>query len=143
MLKDSDTMRPISNDKRKNIIEAKQRGESLENIIKWFCVSKATINRIYKIYKDTGNYEPVAYTGRRSSFTEEMNTKIRTIVKNTPDITLQEIIDKLKLKVTVSGLSRHMETIGLTFKKRRSMLRDSKEKMLSKEEQHLRKNKTS
>ena len=45
-------MRPISSDMRKQIVEAKDRSETTENIIKWFDVSKASINRIYKQYKD-------------------------------------------------------------------------------------------
>ena len=119
-------MRPVSNDKRKNIIEAKERGETTNDIIKWLDVSKSTINNIYKKYRDTGDYEPIAYTGRKPTFTEEINNEIIKAVTNKPDITLEELIDKLDLEVGISGLSRHMKKINLTLKKRHLIQSDRK-----------------
>jgi len=122
-------MKPISNDKRRNIIDAKERGELVENIIKWFGVGSATINRIWRKYKQTGSYEPIPYAGRKSGFTKEIDDKIYKLVSKRPDITQEEIIDELSLYVTQSGMSRHMKKLGLTLKKRLLILQDKKEKM--------------
>jgi len=135
-------VRPISNDKRKNIVEAKERGESVETIIKWLKVSKASIGRIWSKYKKTGSYKPVPYVGRKSTiFNKKMNNKIMKKVKEKPDITQTELIDELKLNVTVAALSLHMKKLGLTLKKRLLIQTDKKEKTSLKKEKNGQKTK--
>ena len=127
-------MIPISNSERKKIIEARERGESYENIVKWFKVSISTIFNILRKYKETGFYEAKEFPGKQSSFTDEMNSKIIAKIKETPDITQQGLIDELKLSISQPGLSKHL-------KKRLSMQRDYKKKRLLEEEKNLKKNK--
>ena len=55
-------VKPVSNDKRADIVAAKQRGEPVVVIKKWFNVSDSTISRIWNKFKKTGSYEPVPYT---------------------------------------------------------------------------------
>ena len=124
--KDSGKMRPISSDKRKSIIDAKERKEPIGNIVKWFGVSEASVNRIYKA---TGTYEPIAYKGRQSGLTREIDDKILTKVREKPDITQRDLINELDLNITQSGMSRHMDKLGLTLKKRRLILVEKREKM--------------
>ena len=85
-------MIPISNSERKKIIEARERGESYENIVKWFKVSISTVFNILRKYKETGSYEAKEFPGKQSSFTDEMNSKIIAKIKETPDITQQGLI---------------------------------------------------
>ena len=135
-------MVPVSNRERKNIIDAKERGESIENIIKWFGVCKTTIYNIYNQYKETGSYEPKPYPGKVSFiFDKKTDEKILKKIKEQPDITQEDLIEELHLDITQSGMSRHLKKLGLTLKKRLFMLQDYKEKMLSKEEKNLKKNK--
>ena len=135
-------MVPVSNRERKNIIDAKERGESIENIIKWYGVCKTTIYNVYNQYKKTGSYEPLPFPGKISSiFDENVNEKILKKVKETPDITQEELIEELGLDVTQSGMSRHMKKLGLSLKKRLSMQLDYKNQKLLKEEQNLKKSK--
>ncbi|MDR0373442.1 MAG: IS630 transposase-related protein [Nitrososphaerota archaeon] len=114
-------MRPISDDKRADIIAAKQRNEPTEQIKKWFNTSERTISRIWNKYQKTGTYNPIPYTGRKSKLTKEQDQQIKNTITNTPDITLLELNDKLSLNLTEGGLSFHLKKMGLTFKKRRSM----------------------
>jgi len=115
---------------RKNIIAAKERGEKVDDIIKWFNAGKRTIYNLLKIYKETGSYEPLPFTGRKSIiFTDEVNERIKLKVKENPGITQEEIIEELSLGVTQPGLSKQMKKIGLTFKKRLYTLQGNKEKM--------------
>ena len=134
-------MRPISNDIRKNIIEAKERNESISNIIKWFKISKDTIYRIWRKYKETGSYEAKPFPGKQSTFSEEINIKITKKIKEQPDITQEELIEAFSLNVTQAGLSKHLKKLGYTLKKRLSLLVENKEKMLLLKEKNGKENK--
>jgi hypothetical protein len=49
--------KPISNEKRADIIKHIQAGESKENVAKWLFIKVRTINRVLKRYNETGCYE--------------------------------------------------------------------------------------
>jgi transposase len=124
-------MRPISNEKRELIIEAKKRGESEKNIMKWVKnTSRSSIVKIWKLYRTTGTYQPKPYKGNNRKITPQTEEKIRQTIKEKPDITLQELIAELSLNVGESGLSRRLKKMGLTYKKRRSIQTGRKDQML-------------
>ena len=129
-------MQPVSNDKRADIIAAKKRKEPVESIKKSFNVSDSTISRIWNKYLKTGSFLPVAYTGRKSDITPGQDEQIRLKIKEKCDITLEKLIEELHLEITVSGLSRHLGKMGLSFKKRCSTQVTKSEKMLSKSVQN-------
>jgi len=122
-------LKPTSNDKRANIIAAKQRKEPVEQIKKWLNVSDSTISRIWNKFLKTGSYAPIPYTGRKSDITPEKDEEIKAKIKEKPDITAEDLIAELSLELTTSGVYRRLAKMGLTFKKRRSMLTDKNEKM--------------
>ena len=122
-------MKPVTNDKRENIIAAKQRKESVEQIKKWLNVSSSTISRVWNRFLKTGSYDPIPYTGRKSDIAPEKDEEIKATIKEKPDITAEELIEKLTLNLTTSGLYRRLSKMGLSFKKRRSMLMDKNAKM--------------
>lgn len=125
-------MQPISNDKRADIIAAKKRKEPVTVIKKWFNVSDSTISRIWNKYLKTGSFFPIAYTGRKSDITPEQDESIRLKIAENCDITIEKLIAELQLEITVSGLSRHLDKMGLSFKKRHSIQTIKSEKMLYK-----------
>jgi transposase len=101
------------------IIAAKKRGESTESIIKWVTkVSKSSIDKIWSLFNKTGSFEPKPYIGNNRKITLEHDQQIRAKIKENNDITLLEMIDELCLNVSESGLSRHLEKMGLSYKKR-------------------------
>jgi transposase len=118
-------MRPISNDKRQNIIEAKQRKEPVNAIIKWFTVSASSISRIWNKYLETGDYSAIPYVGRKSDISEEKDNEIRDYIRKNNDAALEEMIEVLSINLTVSGLSRHLDKMGLSYKKRHFTQTDS------------------
>ena len=122
-------MQPISNDKRQNIVEAKQRKESVETIKKWFNVSASSISRIWNKYLKTGDCAAIPYTGRKSDISPKKDDEIREYIRNNNDATLEEMIEALSINLTVSGLSRHLDKMDLSYKKRRSIQKISNEKM--------------
>ena len=107
----------VSNSERKKIIEAKQRGEKTRDIVKWYKVSRSTVWLLCKQQKEKGTCEPT-YKGRISLvFTEDVNIKIKEEISKDSDITLEELIEKLKLNISVSGLWRHLQKLKISFKK--------------------------
>jgi len=115
-------MRPISNEKRQIIIEAKKRGETEKTILNWIKdISRSSITKIYKQHQTTDTHQPKPYPGSKSHLTTQQDQQIRDKIKQTPDTTINELIEELHLDITESGLSKHLKAMGLSFKKRRSM----------------------
>jgi len=135
-------MRALPNDIRKSIIEAKKRGEPIEDIIKWFNVSRSTIFGIVKRHRETGKYSPLPFPGKRSTFTAAMNDMIYAKVSANPSITQEELISLLNLKITQAGMSLHMKKLNLTLKKRRCIPMGGAGKMLSISVKNGKKNKS-
>jgi transposase len=48
---------PLSNDLRKRIIDAKQRGDTEDKIASEKGVSKSTVTKLWALYRETGSYE--------------------------------------------------------------------------------------
>jgi transposase len=112
-------MRATDNKTRENIIKAKQRNEKRETIAFWLNVSVSTVDKVWKRFKETGLFLPTPYTGRKDSIDAETDEKIRDAIKAKSDITLEELIEKLSLSLTPSGLSRKLDRMDLSYKKRR------------------------
>jgi transposase len=111
-------MKPIPKEKRELIISAKKRGEREEEIAQWLEISVRSISRIWKQYKETESIQPKKQPGRKPSLAESDIEQIRNAVKHQPDITLEELIDSLKLQIKKSRLSEILIKMGLSFKKR-------------------------
>ncbi|MCL2134576.1 MAG: IS630 transposase-related protein [Candidatus Bathyarchaeota archaeon] len=112
-------MKPISVEDREKIIKYKANGESEKNIAKWLMIGSSTVYQILALHKKkTGSIQPKPYKGNNRKITSVQDTKIREVIKKTPDITINELITALDLKITESGLSKHLKKMGLTFQKR-------------------------
>ena len=105
----------ISNEKRKDIILHKKNGKNSKIIAEFMCVCVRTVERVWKDFKTQGKVEANVHNcGRKSVITSEQNKKILEEIKNTPDITLNELIEKYDLKITEGGLSNYLKALGLT-----------------------------
>ena len=111
-------MIPISNEKRKLLIEAKMRGETEKDIAKWLLISERSVTAIWRLYRDSGSYLPAPYTGRKPIMNAEKWAEVITLVTNNPDKTLDEIINELSLPIHKSRLSVLLIEAGYSFKKR-------------------------
>lgn len=112
-------MKPISNEIRELIVEAKKRGEAEKNIAQWLHISKRSVQTIWKMYRETGNTLPTPYPGKRPRMSEAKMKEIDTFVEENPDKTLEEIIEELQLPIKKSQLSVILIGMGYNFKKRR------------------------
>ena len=112
-------MLPIPQEVREIIVSARNRGESPEAIAVWTGVSRASVFNILSLYERTGSVEPKPFPGRQTALTREQMDSIRKAVEDEPDITLEELIERLSLPVKKSRLSTILIGMDFTFKKRR------------------------
>jgi transposase len=125
-------MKPISNEKRELIIEAKERGETEKTIAKWLKISERSVTAIWRLYRETGSYMPTPYPGRKPILTAIKWEEVITLVKNEPDKTLEEIIEELSLPIRKSRLSLLLIEAGYSFKKRQFIPQSKTAKMSKK-----------
>jgi transposase len=118
-------MRPISNENRELIAEAKQRGEKEGMIAAWLKISKRSVGTIWKLFRRTGGFQPAKYTGRKSRLSGEKIDEICSAIKESPDMTLNELIERLSLPIKKSQLSKLLIKLGFSYKKRPSTRKNS------------------
>jgi transposase len=111
--------KPLSNDLRRRLIEAKLRGDTEAEIAaeKKVCIS--TVTKLWSLYRETGSYQARPnLNGRKPALSAEQLEQIAQKIDEQPDITLQELIDKLSLPVCVSALCRTVKNkLGYHFEK--------------------------
>jgi transposase len=83
------------------------------------------------LFRKTGSYVPIAYTGRPSVIKESKIEEVHSAIKNEPDITLSELIEKLSLPIQKSQLSRLLISLGYSYKKKR-LIPQNKTALMSK-----------
>ncbi len=125
-------MKPISNEKRELLIEAKKRGEKEKDIAKWLQISERSVTTIWRLYREKGSYLPTPYPGRTPVLSAKKWDEIEELVHNYPDKTLAEIIDELELPIRKSRLSVLLIKAGYSLKKRHSTPLNKTAKMFSK-----------
>jgi len=117
---------PLSQKIRENIIYHKKTGAKNADIIKWLRVSKNSITRIWKQYKDENTITPKPHNkGRKPAFCDKKMEQIKAKIAEQPDITLEELVEHFKLNISISALSRKLTKSDLSFKKRHYFVKNS------------------
>ena len=111
---------------RNIILSAWQRKETVETIIEWTGVSRATIFNIRKQFNETETIEPRKQPGRPSRLSKADYDAIRELIHAESDITLEEIIERLNLPIKKSRLSVITIGMGFSFKKELASKRTAK-----------------
>ncbi|MEZ0299663.1 MAG: IS630 transposase-related protein [Candidatus Methylacidiphilales bacterium] len=110
-------MKPLSMDLRERIVASVDAGESQVGTAKRFCVSRGS---------RTGSIAPVvprpAY-----KIVAVHRRKMATLVRQQPDITLEELRVALHLTCTPQAIHYAFKSMGLPFKKRRFALKKPSE----------------
>ena len=110
--------KPLSKDIRELIIYHNKNGAKNTEIVKWLCVSKASVERILRLYREEKTTETKYYnSGRKPAFCEAKLKKITEKIREEPDITLAEIVEQFQLNISISALSRRLIKQDLSFKK--------------------------
>ena len=95
----------LHDEARKLLIEAwnnthNAKGEHFKEIAECFSVNTSTVYRLEKQMRETGSVKTrTSQRGRKHALTPEDIQNIDRVVQQEPDITIDEIIDKLDLHV--------------------------------------------
>lgn len=109
----------LSNEERKKLIEAHKKGYKSKDLAEIFKVTPNSVNRIVRQEKRTGTYELKTHnSGRKPILTEEDLKNISNLIDLQPDITINEIIEKLKLNVVNETVRKAVKKMGYVYKKK-------------------------
>jgi len=114
-------MRPLSEDLRRRIIEARQLGAGSVEVSERFRVSRRTVARLFGQYEHSGDLSPKQIGGyRRSRLADHAKVLGRWIDKKA-DVTLVQLQERcreeLGVKVGVNALWHQLRRMGLSSKK--------------------------
>lgn len=120
--------RPLSDDLRRRLVAAVDGGMSCRSAAERFGVAASTAIHWVERWRQTGSVRPLPQGGDvRSHRIETHADEILSLIKETPDITLAEIVAHLHerhgLKVAQSTIWRLLDRRGMTFKKNRARQR--------------------
>lgn len=117
-------MKPYSSDLRHRIIERIQKNEeSQPEIAEMFNVSLSFVEKLWHRFRSTGSYETLPHSGGRERLLSDDEQLIRSEVRQQPDITLAELVDRValktgKAKVSLETMSDELQRFNLPRKKR-------------------------
>jgi transposase len=106
---------------RKKIVAARKKGLKITEISRAYNVSETAVLRLLKRERETGDITPRTHMrGRKPTLDAAGKEKMRELILNRPDITLEEIKEEMKLEIGVTAISAIVRNkLGFRFKKRR------------------------
>jgi transposase len=124
-------MTPLSQDLRQRILDTVQRGEeSLSQIARRFLVSVSFITRLLQLHRRTGSVQPQPHRGGNPPvLSPEDLERLRELIRQQPDATLEELRQQLGVSCCLMTISRALDKLGLPRKKKvpRAQEQDSPE----------------
>ena len=113
-------MTPYSHDLRQRVLETVQRGEgSLRQIARRFLVSLSFVVRLLQTYRRTGSIQPQAHRGGNpAKLDPEDLERLRELVRQQPDATLEELRQRLGVACSTMTICRALKKLGLPLKKK-------------------------
>ncbi|MGN0707479.1 MAG: transcriptional regulator [Faecalibacterium sp.] len=106
----------LHNEATKLVLKALETTHNAKEVAKCFSVHISTVYRLKKQMDDTGSVETrTNLRGRKPSLSAEDLNRIDALVQNQFDITLQEIIDTLQLKVNNDIVRKAVVKLGYIF----------------------------
>ena len=126
--------KPYSMDLRERILKDCDAGMRSEAVAAKYSVSASWVYDLRKKRRETGSIAPKEYKRGAKLKHAPYEQEVRQLVHDHPDATLEELHAMLpnKDEVTVVTLHNFLVRLKITWKKRRSMLRNNIERMLLK-----------
>ena len=111
--------KPYSVDIRNRVIKKHHEGKKVKEIANELEVKPTFVYDTLSLHKSTGSVEPKpASGGRKPYLDDEKQQQIATVIRETPDLTLQEIKDELSLDISISVLCDTInKKMNLNYKK--------------------------
>ena len=108
----------LHNEARKLLIEALEKKHKVQEVADCYSVNRSTVYRLKKRWKETGSFETRTFLrGRKPALSPEKLASIDQLVKDKPDVTLQEIVDTLHLTVSIETVRKALLKLGYRRKK--------------------------
>jgi transposase len=113
-------MQPLSNDLRERILEAIDNHEgSRRKLAARFCVNPSTITRLLQLRRQTGSFDPGPHAGGVTpALDQDALERLRTLVEQTPDATLEALKQKMGVTGSKMIICRALQKLGLPLKKK-------------------------
>src|SRR5262245_48499874 len=117
----SAAVKTYSNDLRERIVAERAKGETAEALAKRFRVSKRTVERYWKLQRESASIAPKPRGGYRRSVLAEHDERLKKWIQKEPGRTLTHLSDrlrqKLKIHLGITALWHRREGLGLSYKK--------------------------
>jgi transposase len=113
----------LSMDLRERIVAAYDAKEGTrEEVAKRFKVSLGMVKKLLGQRARTGELGARhRFSGRKARLMPERGQELKALIAKEPDLTLEEIKQRLELGCTIGAIHWVLARMGLTYKKRRSM----------------------
>ncbi len=113
-------MTAYSQDLRQRIVDTVQRGEgSLRQIARRFLVSVSFITRLLRLHRSTGSLQPKPHGGGNPSVLgPEDWERLRELVRQQPDATLEELRQRLGVSCSTMAIACALRRLGLPRQKK-------------------------
>jgi len=109
----------LHNEARELLVEGYEATHDAKGIAKAYCVSKWTVYRLAEQKRKTCSVKlRTSQRGRKPTLTTEDKANIRDCINADPDITIEEIREKLHLSARYSTVERAINAMGYTLKKK-------------------------
>jgi transposase len=119
-------MTPYSRDLRRRIVDTVLRRDgTIDQIAERFLVSVSFVTRLLQLYRSTGSVEPRPHGGGNPAvLTPEDLQRLRELIRDRPDATLEECREHLDSSCSLATLSRALTRLGLPRKKKAPRARE-------------------
>src|SRR3954468_11762656 len=113
-------MTPCSQDLRKRVLDTVRRGDgSLRQIARRFLVSISFVTRLLRLHRSTGALVPRPHGGGNPAVLgPEDLERLRELIRQQPDATLEELRQRLGVPCSTMTISRALRKLGLPRKKK-------------------------
>ncbi len=109
----------LHNEAREVLVKAYEKTENAKEIAECFGVDTSTVYRLFRQKKATGSVKlKTNKRGRKLSLSSEDLSNIDKAIQKQPDITIEEIIEKLDLHVTNETVRKAVIKMGYVYKKK-------------------------
>lgn len=109
----------LNKEVREMIVKAYERTHNAREVAEILGIHRSTVHRLVKQMRETGNVEPKTKNRGRHSLLSEADMKnIKKTVEEQPDITIDEIIEKLQLSVCNETVRKAVIRLGFVYKKK-------------------------
>ena len=117
-------MEAYSMDLRRRVLAACDAGHGTKEVARTFNVSPAWVRRLKQRRRESGRIEAFPRnSGRKPALDAAGQERLRELVRQQPDATLEELRLQLPVPICISSLWETLRRLKLPFKKKRSTRR--------------------